>query len=282
MLFEDRVKAVYKESKSILCVGLDPVPEVLPPKYDLRDWAIEMINSTYNVALAFKANFSGYVGSGEDLETLKEVCKYVKDKGRLFIVDPKANDVGFTAAEYARRYLKEIDADACTVNALPWLNDVIDSFTPYLDEKGIFVLTYTTSPNSEMFWNLRINNIPMWRFLALKVANEWSQKLPKQDYSSVGIVAGPRDEELACWIRGVCDTQIILAPGLGIQQVPVRVLKYLKKEGTSFPGVIGNVGRDIAGEWRKYPEEEPFEVIKRKAEEWNKLLEEVINGGSKI
>ncbi|MEM5794156.1 MAG: orotidine 5'-phosphate decarboxylase / HUMPS family protein [Candidatus Aenigmatarchaeota archaeon] len=282
MLFEDRVKAAYKEAKSILCVGLDPLPEVIPPSYDLREWAREMINSTYNVALAFKANLSGYVGSGKDLDSLKEICKYAKDKGRLFIVDSKANDVGFTAAEYARRYLKEIDADACTVNALPWLNDVIDSFTPYLDEKGIFVLVYTTSPNSEMFWSLNINEIPMWRFLALKVANEWSQKLPKQDYSPIGIVAGPRDEELACEIRGVCDTQVILAPGLGAQGVPVRVLKYLKKEGISFPGVIGNVGRDIAGEWRKYPEEDPFKVIKKKAEEWDKILKEAIRDGSKI
>ena len=279
MLFEDRVKAAYKEAKSILCVGLDPLPEVIPPKYDLKEWAKKMVESTYDVALAFKANFSGYIGSGKDLDVLKETCKLVKEKGRLFIVDSKANDVGFTAAEYARRYLKEIDADACTVNAIPWLNDVIDSFIPYLDEKGIFVLVYTTSPNSEMFWlNAKMNNLPMWKYVGLKVANEWSQKLPKLDYSSIGIVAGPRDRELAKEIRSVCDTQIILAPGLGAQGVPVEVLKYLKKEGAFFPGIIGNVGRDIAGEWKKYPEEDPFKAVRRKAEEWSKILKEVLDG----
>jgi orotidine 5'-phosphate decarboxylase subfamily 2 len=275
MLFEDKVKTAYKEAKSVLCVGLDPLPEVIPPKYDLSEWAKGMVESTYDIALAFKANLSGYVGGGKDLDALKETCRVVKERGRLFIVDSKANDVGFTAAEYARRYLKEIDADACTVNALPWLNDVIDPFTPYLDEKGIFILVYTTSPNSEMFWkNFKINNYPAWKFIALKIANEWTQKLPKQDYSPIGIVAGPRDERLAREIRSVCDTQIVLVPGLGAQGVPVKILKYLKKEA-GFPGIIGNVGRDIAAEWKKYPEEDPFKATRRKAEEWHKILGEV-------
>jgi len=277
MIFEDAINAAYKDSRSILSVGLDPLPEIIPSGYSLIDWVRETIDATYKCALAFKANLSGYVGRGDDLEVLREACKHTHERGRIFKVDCKANDVGFTAAEYAKRYLKEIDADACTVNALPWLNDVIDSFTPYLDQKGIFVLVYTTSPNSEMFWaNARINNIPAWKFMALKIANEWTQKLTKQDYSPIGIVAGPRDEALAREIRSVCDTQVVLAPGLGAQGVPVNILKYLKKEGAYFPGVIGNVGRDILGEWKKFPDEDPFDSIKRKAEEWNKNTKEAL------
>ncbi len=276
MSFEDKIKSVYKEAKSILCVGLDPLPSAIPHNYKVRDWTKEIIESTFNIALAYKANLSGYVGRGEDLETLKEACKLTHEKGRLFIVDSKANDVGHTASEYAKKYLKEIDADACTVNPLPWLNDVMDPFFPYLDEKGIFVLLYTTSPNSQMFWeNLKVKNIPtVWKFLALKVANEWTQKLEKQDYSSIGVVAGPRDEKLAKDLRSVCDTQIVLVPGLGAQGVPVSLLKYLKKN-VSFPGIIGNVGRDILLEWRKNPED-PFQPIKERAEEWNKMLKEAL------
>jgi orotidine-5'-phosphate decarboxylase len=241
----------------------------------LEEWTKRLIEETYDCTLAYKANLSGYVGSGNDLEALKRACKLVHDKGRIFIVDSKANDVGHTAAEYARKYLKAINADACTVNALPFLNDVIDSFIPYLDEKGIFVLVYTTSPNSEMFWNnCRINNLPAWKFLALKVANDWSQKPPKQDYSPIGIVAGPRNKELASDIRSICDTQTILVPGLGVQGVPVPNLKYLKKENSYFPGIIANVGRDILGEWKKYPDEDAFSSMKNKAEYWN----ENING----
>jgi uridine monophosphate synthetase len=277
MLFEDSIKAAYKQSKSILFVGLDPLPEVVPYGCTLRDWVRNIIESTYDSALGFKANFSGYVGRGDDLEALRYACNLAHEKGRIFTIDCKANDVGFTAAEYARKYLKEINADACTVNAIPWLNDVIDPFIPYLDEKGIFVLVYTTSPNSEMYWShSKINGILSWKFVALKVANEWTQKLTKQDYSPIGIVAGPRDEGLAREIRSICDTQVILAPGLGTQGVPVKILKYLKKEGAYFPGVIGNVGRDISGAWKKFPDEDPFDSIKRKAEEWNKNTREAL------
>lgn len=274
MVFEDLVNSAYKESRSVLCVGLDPVPEVIPPKYTLREWVKQMVESTYETCLAFKANLSGYVGESEELKILKEACEAAHEKGRIFIVDSKANDVGFTAKEYAKKYLEKINADACTINAIPWLNDVTNSFAPYLEEKGIFVLVYTTSPNSEMFYrNTRIGDMPLYRFLALKVANEWVQKLKKEKYSPIGIVAAPRDEELASEIRGICDTQIILAPGLGAQGVPVKVLKYLKKGGAFFPGVIANVGRDIAGEWKKYPDEDPFVLVKRKAKEWSDKID---------
>ena len=278
MTFEDTINFAYKESKTILSVGLDPVPGIIPPKYSLEEWAKQMIESTYDTCFAFKANLSGYVGESKELKVLKEACKAAHERGKIFIVDSKVNDVGFTAAEYARKYLEKVNADACTVNAFPWSNDVINSFLPYLDEKGIFVLVYTTSPNSEMLWrNAIIGNMPLYRFTALKVANEWVQKLKKENYSPIGIVAAPRDKELALEIRSICDTQIILAPGLGAQAVPTKILKYLKKKDTFFPGIIANVGRDIAGEWKKYPDEDPFTSIKRKAREWNNKIDRMIS-----
>lgn len=277
MMFEDAVNAAYKESKSVLSIGLDVMPETMPPRYSLTDCFLRLIDETYKDTLAYKANLSGYLAKGEDLEALKTLCKAVQDKGRIFIIDPKANDVDHTAREYAKKYFEDINADACTVNVIPFLNDTMDSFTPYLGRKGVFVLNYTTGPNSEMFWNnATIGGLPLWKFVSLKVANDWSQKPPKGDYSPVGIVAGPRNKELATEIRSICDTQPILVPGLGPQGVQVVNLKYLRKRGAYFPGIFGNVGRDIIADWKKHAGEDPFTYLKAKAAEWKGNINEVL------
>lgn len=276
MSFEDRVKAAYRDSKSILSIGLDVQPGILPPEEPLRMWE-RLIEETYSNTLAYKFNLSGYVGDKESLETLAYLRQSVRDKGRIAIVDSKANDVSHTQAVYGESYLQKLGFDACTVNAMPWLDDAITPLMPYLGEKGIFVLVYTTSPSSEMaLRNFKINGYPMWQYLALKVANDWSQKLSKNEYSPIGIVAGPREKELAEDIRGICDTQTILVPGIGAQGVPVKNLKYLKKNNSDFPGVIANVGRGIIGEWSKTPNENPVEVMTRKAKQWNEKIRSAI------
>ena len=274
MSFEDLVNEAYRESKSLLSVGLDLSPLVVPPRYSMEEYMENIIRTTYKHALAYKPNLSCYVGKDEGTKLLKKGCKLAHEYGRLFIIDAKLNDVGHTAREYARSYLEEMDADACTVNPLPFLDDTIGSTFPYLSEgKAIFVLVYTTSPHSQMSWeNFYINNLPAWKFVALKVANDWSQKYVGKDYSCIGIVGAPRRKEIAKKIREICDTQIDLVPGLGVQGVPLSILRYLIKKRTYFPGIIANVGRSIIKEWKEYPGEDPIKIVEREAEKWKKKI----------
>lgn len=161
MSFEDKMKAAYNESESILSIGLDVQPSILPPRKSARFWE-ELIEKTYTSTLAYKFNLSGYVGDKESHETLAHLCRVVQDRGRIAIVDSKTNDVSHTQAVYGESYLLKLGFDACTVNALPWLDDAITPLMPYLNEKGIFVLTYTTSPSSEMaLRNFKIGSYPM-------------------------------------------------------------------------------------------------------------------------
>lgn len=279
MTFEDRFNIAHRESnKSVLSIGLDPTTEVVPPNYKFVDWASSLIEETYKVAPVYKANLSCWLGYGGDYDSLKKICKLVQDKGRIFILDAKVNDVSHTAREYTQRYLKDVNADAVTVNPIPFLNDIIEQTYPFMDDKAIFVLNYTTSPNSEIFlFNSRISNLPMWQFISLKVANEWSQKIPRGEYSPIAIVAAPRDKGLASKIRSICDTQYDLVPGLGPQGVPLTILPYLKKKNAFSPGIITNVGRDVIGAWRKHPDEDMFILMRKKAEEWVNNISDALN-----
>jgi len=276
MTFEDRVNQAYHETGTVLSLGLDPQPGIIPPRSSIEDWATKLIEATYEFVPFYKANLSGYLKFG-DYPTLAKAYKLAQDHGRLFTIDPKVSELEHTAAVYARKYLLEINADAAIVNPFPFLDDTVRQFLPYLEEKGIFVLNYTTSRNSEIFWNnFKFNEKPAWKYISLKVANDWSKKPTKQDYSPVGIVAGPRNISIASEIRDICNAQIVLIPGIGIQKVPLEVLRKFRRTDTYFPGIIAHVGRDIIEEWKKYPDEEPYEVMKRKAKTWSQKLNEVL------
>lgn len=275
MDFEALITEAYLQTRSLLCVGLDLADHLIPPGYSKEEYLEKIIESTKNHAIAYKPNLSCYI---EDIELLKKACRMAHEYGRVVIIDSKVNDVGHTAFYYAIDYLEKIGADACTVNPLPFLDDMIGASRPYLEKgKGIFVLLYTTSPHSQMFWeNCYIKGLPLWKFIALKVACDWSQGLVGAYYSRVGIVAAPRREELAKEIREICDTQIILAPGFGVQGVSLTILKYLKKKDAPFPGIIGNVGRSIIAKWKDYPGEDPIKIVEREAEKWKKDMIEAL------
>ena len=87
-------------------------------------------------------------------------------------MSPKRNDIGSTAAAYARGFLGAGDkspwgADALTVS--PWLGD--DSLQPFVETAtdraaGVFVLVKTSNPGGGMFQDLVADGRPLYRHVA--------------------------------------------------------------------------------------------------------------------
>ena len=277
MGFEELITEIFKEKRSVLCVGLDLSNKVIPPSYSKEDYLKGLIESTSEDAVAYKANLSCYVGEENGFYLLKKARELARENGCIFILDSKPSDVGHTAREYAKSYLEKINADAVTVNPFPFMDDTIISFKPYLEKgKTIFILLYTTSPHSQMFLeNTYVGKLPLWKFIALKTAGDWSQRYVGAHYSSIGVVASPRDEQTAREIREICDTQVILAPGFGPQGVPISILKYMTKK-VLFPGILANVGRSIIAKWKERLEKDPLNVAKREAKKWKEKFDGVI------
>ena len=64
--FHTRLRAREREADSLLCVGLDPVVEKLPPGFaatadGVAEFCIEIVRATRDVASSFKPNLPFYL-----------------------------------------------------------------------------------------------------------------------------------------------------------------------------------------------------------------------------
>ncbi|HLT58825.1 MAG TPA: orotidine-5'-phosphate decarboxylase [Limnochordales bacterium] len=237
--FPARVLAAVAQKGGPVVVGLDPRPELLPP--DLMNWGRRqsddprqaaaravaafnrlIIDAVHDIAVAVKPQLAFFEQLGwPGLQALEETIAYAREQGLLVIVDGKRNDIGSTAAAYARAYLggpgpepapvaaapagaggqaggwqgcpSGLEADALTVN--PYLGS--DSMAPFLEAcrkggKGVFVLVRTSNPSGAELQDLPVDPGPGTSpghgdppvTLAQRVAQlvvQWNQGMPRAD-----------------------------------------------------------------------------------------------------
>ena len=139
--FSDRLAAAVERKRSQLCVGLDPVVELLP--VELRgdppaDATARFCRGSWTrvarYAVAVKPQLAFFEALGADgVRAFEEVCAYARAAELLVIVDGKRGDIVSTGAAYAAAYLEPgggdpaRSGDAMTVN--PYLGrDLSSSF----------------------------------------------------------------------------------------------------------------------------------------------------------
>ncbi len=176
MNFADNLFNAIQEKQNPTVVGLDPrigqIPDTIKEKYEAEfgdgtqavaasflEFNKGLIDAIKDVAPAVKPQMAFYECYGPDgLKAFVETCAYAKKNGLIVIDDAKRNDIGSTAAAYAKGHLGEVDTikgkakthfvDAITVNS--YLG--IDGVKPFIDEakngKGAFLLVKTSNPSS--------------------------------------------------------------------------------------------------------------------------------------
>ena len=156
---EDLIQLI-KEKKSVVCMGLDPrmdkegeIPKYLIDEYDNHDKIIlefnkELIEDTCDLIPVIKPQIAFYE-KYDALDALKETIKFAHKNDLLVILDAKRNDIGSTSEAYAYSIFKNLNVDACTINA--YLG--FDGVKPFLEykEKGVFILVKTSNPSSAEF-----------------------------------------------------------------------------------------------------------------------------------
>ncbi len=243
-LLEGRVREV----NSMLCVGLDPHPGDLPEATTegARDFCLKLIESTYDLAAAYKPNAAFFEALGPaGWSLLKKVIEAVPD-GIPVILDAKRGDIASTARAYARSAFLSLGVDAITIN--PYLGR--DAVEPFLADpaKGVFLLCKTSNPGATDLQDLLVrdpaDDSGAWWVSSLyehvaELANTWSQN------DNLGLVVGATHPDALARVREVAPELWILAPGVGAQGGDLRATLQagLRQDGL---GLLVPVSRGIS------------------------------------
>ncbi|OGO04448.1 MAG: orotidine 5'-phosphate decarboxylase [Chloroflexi bacterium RBG_13_54_8] len=215
MDFAERLSQAVQRNGSLVCVGLDPDPALMP-RMGLFDFNKAIIDCTADLVCAYKPNLAFYEALGvEGLMALQRTVDYVPD-GIPIIGDAKRGDIGNTARAYAKALFETFGFDAATVN--PYLGyDSLEPFINYKD-KAVFILCRTSNTGALDFQALTCYRAgaddrpqPLFKLVAQK-AREWNR------HHNIGLVVGATYATELAEIRQLCPEMILLIPGIGAQK----------------------------------------------------------------
>ena len=261
--FADRLIAACKEKNSIVCVGIDPRPELLPapkdptstPKDRFVEFAHGVIDAVKDAAVAVKPQSAFFEVLGPPgVEAFWQIADHAKQQGLLVIADVKRSDIGSTADAYARGYLGgsamwNRTVDAVTVN--PYLGS--DGIVPFVDAAkgqggGVFVLVKTSNPSSGELQDLVADGKPVYEHVGRWVADHADELTGKSGYSSLGAVVGATYPEQLARLRELMPKNIFLIPGYGAQGGSAADVKPgLNADGL---GAVVNASRSVIFAYR--------------------------------
>ncbi|MFA5317133.1 MAG: orotidine-5'-phosphate decarboxylase [Dehalococcoidales bacterium] len=212
MSFFQKLGDAAKKNRSLLCVGLDSDPEMLPAGVSILDFNRAIIEATADLVCAYKINLAFYEAmDGNGLEILEHTVKSVP-KTVPVIADAKRGDIGNTSKAYARAIFERLNFDATTVS--PYMGfDSLEPFFQYQD-KGVFILCRTSNAGARDFQSLICQfegkDRPLFEIVAHK-ASQWNT------LGNIGLVVGATYPEELKLIRQEHPDIPILIPGVGTQ-----------------------------------------------------------------
>lgn len=215
MTYLEKLLAVQQQNNSWLCVGLDPMPEMLPVSITARHdepvlpFNRAIIDATADLVCAYKPNLGFYLQWGAaGMIALERTIAYIPHHIPI-ILDCKTGDIGSTQAAWARGVLDEWGVDGITVN-------------PYVGADAVLPVI-GTRPHKVAYLLARTSNASAIQFqgdmrqpgnLSVEVIRQ-SQTWPVQ--GSLGYVIGATYPEELAIARDLAPQANFLIPGIGAQ-----------------------------------------------------------------
>ena len=212
--FVDRIRRACESSRSLLCVGLDPDPSLMPVP-DVAGFNQAIVEATAGLACAYKPNLAFYEALGRDgMAALEQTVACIRhiSPDAIIIGDAKRGDIGPSGKAYAKAMFEVWGFDAVTVNA--WGG--ADTVEPFLEDesKGIFVWCRGSNPGSADLQDLETvaddSTVPVYQRLAMACA-DWNSR------GNVGLVVGATVPRQLRTVREICLDMPLLVPGVGAQ-----------------------------------------------------------------
>ena len=212
--FVERLAAVSRRNRSLVCIGLDPDPELMAVK-DPFKFNCAIVDATKDLVCAYKPNLSFYEALGlQGLEALGETVSYIRRVAPdvQVVGDGKRGDIGSTNVMYAKALFQGWGFDAATVNAYGGG----DSLAPFLEysDRAVFVWCRSSNPGAGEFQDQRLDGepggVPLFEWLAMR-APVWNSR------GNLGLVVGSTCPDELSLVRSHARGMPILIPGVGAQ-----------------------------------------------------------------
>ncbi len=222
MNFNEKLANATLKNNSLVCVGLDPDPKLMPEKVSIYDFNRGIIEATSDLVCAYKPNLAFYEALGaKGMKALEQTLKSIPSNIPV-IGDAKRADIGNTSKAYAIALFDILGFDAATINPYAGF-DAVEPFLQY-QEKGIIIFCRSSNPGAKDFQSLRCETPrglrPLFEIVADK-AHEWNT------YGNVGLVVGATYPEELKLVRQQHPDMPFLIPGIGAQGGDVALtVKY--------------------------------------------------------
>lgn len=255
--YPDRLAARCATAGTVLCLGLDPVPEGLPAGFSrdiagVERFAALVLEAALPCAAAVKPNLAFYEAFGSAGIAALERLRAAIPPDVPVVMDAKRGDIGSTAARQAVALFDALGADAVTVN--PYLGE--EAIRPLIEraDRFAYVLCRTSNQGAGELQGLRVAadaetgapEEPLHARVARRVAS-WGPG------GTVGLVVGATASEELQSIRAIAPGLAFLVPGIGAQGGELEpVLEHgpataAPAGGRPGGGLLVNVSRGIAG-----------------------------------
>jgi orotidine-5'-phosphate decarboxylase len=217
--FIRQLAQAWERNDSLVCIGLDPEIERLPPSIagaasPIFQFNKAIIDATADLVCAYKPQFAHYAAC-EAEDQLERTIEYVHRTYPAIpvILDAKRGDVGNTAERYAIEAFERYGADAVTVNAYLG-GDSLEPFLKYAD-KGVIILCRTSNPGARDVQDLEIGSRRLFHVIAELAAGRWNSR-----GNCMLVVGATYPRELA-EVRRIAGEMPFLVPGVGAQGADV-------------------------------------------------------------
>ena len=210
MTFAEKLDAAIQRRDSLLCLGLDPNPEMLPIGWRgrnttlvtaLREWLEQVISQTQDYVCAYKPTLGFYLALGaEGLDLLTQLLKSIPADLPV-ILDAKFSDLN-AASLLAETVFKQWKVDAVTVN--PYVGQ--EGVTPFLlyPDRAVFVLAHTSNPSAQAIQLHPSASEPLY-LEVVNAARSWGSA------EQICLEVGTPDLQILSRIRAVAPERTILA-----------------------------------------------------------------------
>lgn len=260
------------EKRCPIVVGLDPLIQKIPTYIQEKavaeygntikaaaeaivEFNIELVDALHQLIPAVKLQMACYeIYGAEGLDAFFRTVDYAKSKGLVVIDDSKRNDIGSTAALYAKGHIGQpplitgtapaVSSDFITVS--PYMGS--DTINPFIEEckindKGIFVLVRTSNSSAQEYQESIVDGLPLYQKIAKDMQKIADSYCGERGFSPVGAVVGATWPQESETLRNLMPNIFFLVPGFGAQGATAEdVMSAFNSDGW---GAVINSSRGI-------------------------------------